>query len=40
MKNQWQKVSKREWYARGGFANSRCVRKARHGVWSYYVVWL
>lgn len=31
------RVSKRDWYASGGFANPRCFRKAaRNGAWSYF----
>lgn len=37
MKNGTLKISKREWYDLGGFANSRLFRKAdKRGVWSYY----
>jgi hypothetical protein len=31
------KLSKRAWYATGGFENSRCFRKAdRRGAWRYF----
>ena len=30
------RITKREWYARGGFANSRCWRRERRGVWQYF----
>ena len=37
MKRGWLKLSKRVWYAYGGFANPKLFRKAdKHGVWSYY----
>lgn len=29
-------ISEREFYARGGFANSRCVRVTRDGEWAYF----
>lgn len=33
------KISKREWYRLGGFANSRLYRKANKlGAWSYYYI--
>lgn len=31
------RVSKREWYARGGFRNSRCWRRQVSGVWRYFI---
>jgi len=32
------RVSKKEWYARGGFANSLCYRKqSKWGGWRYYI---
>lgn len=31
------KITKREWYARGGFRNSHLTRNAdKRGVWAYY----
>ncbi len=34
-----RRVTKREWYDLGGFANSKCFRKqARSGAWQYFVV--
>ncbi len=33
-----QRVTKREWYDLGGFANSKCFRKqARSGAWQYFI---
>jgi hypothetical protein len=37
MKNGTQKISKREWYARGGFSNPDLFRRMRGGSWSYYM---
>lgn len=38
MKSLYKKITKKEWYDLGGFANSTLFRKAnRHGVWLYYV---
>lgn len=32
-----EKLLKADWYARGGFSNPRCFRKAdKRGRWSYY----
>lgn len=31
------KVSRRYWYASGGFSNPGYFRKQRRGVWSYYI---
>lgn len=31
------KVSKRDWYLNGGFANWRCWRRMRHGAWQYFM---
>lgn len=32
------RITKREWYALGGLANSRCYRKqSKNGAWRYYV---
>jgi hypothetical protein len=37
MRNGSWKISKREWYDLGGFANSNLYRKAdKRGVWQYY----
>lgn len=30
------RISKRDWYANGGFANSRCVRVQRGRSWAYF----
>jgi len=39
MRNRGKQVTKTEWYAAGGFANSRCYRKARtDGAWRYYIL--
>lgn len=33
-----ERITKKEWYARGGFANSALFRKqSRGGAWRYYV---
>jgi len=32
----YERISKRTFYANGGFANSRCVRVTRNGSWAYY----
>lgn len=35
-----ERVSKRTWYARGGFRNSRCFRRQRKGGgWVYLYDW-
>lgn len=32
-----ERVSKKEWYGRGGFANRDCSRKqSKSGAWMYY----
>jgi hypothetical protein len=31
------RVTKREWYAAGGFRNSRCWRRQVRGSWQYYI---
>lgn len=31
------RVTKREWYEAGGFANSRCWRRQYRGSWQYYM---
>jgi hypothetical protein len=31
------RVSKRTWYAQGGFANSRCWRRQVGGSWRYFI---
>ena len=37
MKNGHAKISKKEWYLNGGFANSRCWRRQnKNGSWNYY----
>lgn len=39
-RNGVQKISKRDWQARGGLRNSALFRKAdRRGRWSYYIDW-
>jgi len=39
MRTPATRVSKSEWYAAGGFANSRCYRKAdSRGAWRYYIL--
>jgi len=36
-KRGWLKLSKRDWYAQGGFANPKLFRRAdKRGVWSYW----
>lgn len=38
MGKTYRRVTRREWYDLGGFANSRCWRRARrNGVWQYFV---
>ena len=33
------RITKNEWYARGGFANTRLFRKGRaDGAWSYWLL--
>ena len=32
------RVSKRTWYAHGGFANSRCWRRMKSGGWLYFIM--
>jgi hypothetical protein len=32
-----RRITKREWYALGGFANSKCWRRERRGVWQYFI---
>lgn len=35
-----ERISKRDWYANGGFANSRCWRRQQHNRgWLYYYRW-
>lgn len=37
MRRGVEKLSKRDWYARGGFTNSDLFRKAtKTGAWQYY----
>jgi len=31
------RITKREWYNAGGFANSKCVRIERGGSWQYWI---
>jgi hypothetical protein len=31
------RVTKRDWYANGGFRNSSCWRRQVRGVWHYYI---
>lgn len=38
MKNGRLKLSKREWYARGGFENSRLYRKHNGRCWTYWLI--
>jgi hypothetical protein len=39
MRNHYRRITKREWYDLGGFANSKLFRKANaRGVWSYYQI--
>ena len=35
--NYSRRVTKRQWYACGAWANSRCWRRQRRGVWFYYI---
>ena len=38
MRTGTMRISKREWYALGGFANSRLWRRQRkNGAWVYYM---
>lgn len=38
MKNGIEKVSRRYWYATGGFSNNNYFRRAnKRGVWSYFI---
>jgi hypothetical protein len=38
MRRNVEKISKRDWYARGGLSNPRLFRKANaRGVWAYYI---
>lgn len=30
------RITKLEWWRLGGFANPRCVRVTRRGLWAYY----
>lgn len=33
-----KRVTRKEWYAAGGFANSACWRRAdKRGVWQYFI---
>ena len=35
-----ERVSKRAWYAFGGFTNSRCFRRQHKGSgWQYLIIW-
>ena len=34
---QAARVSKRVWYANGGFSNPRCFRRMRGGAWQYFM---
>lgn len=35
-----EQVTKREWYAAGGFKNPNCYRKqSKGGGWKYYITW-
>jgi hypothetical protein len=37
--NAGTRVTKREWYDAGGFANSKCYRKAdKLGRWQYFII--
>ena len=31
------RVTKADWYSAGGFANPRCWRRERSGVWQYFI---
>jgi hypothetical protein len=31
------RVSKKDWYLNGGFANSRCWRRQVRGAWHYFM---
>lgn len=33
----YKRVTKGEWCAAGGFANSRCSRRMRNGSWQYFM---
>jgi hypothetical protein len=32
----YMKLTRRNWYNAGGFAESRCVRRMRGGAWQYF----
>jgi hypothetical protein len=32
----YKQITKREFYSRGGFSNSRCVRVQRGAGWAYF----
>lgn len=32
-----RQVTRREWYAAGGFSNPRCWRKQRGRAWCYFI---
>jgi hypothetical protein len=32
----YERISKRDFYANGGFANPRCVRVTRGSSWAYF----
>lgn len=36
MRNNSLKLSKRAWYAAGGFSNPRLYRRMRGGSWQYF----
>ncbi len=39
MKNGVEKVSKRHWYATGGFENTNYFRKHNGRNWEYFIDW-
>ena len=32
----YERISKKDFYAKGGFSNSRCVRVERGSSWAYF----
>ena len=39
MRTGSMRVTKREWYTRGGFKNPRCWRRQTGWAWNYYFRW-
>ncbi len=36
MRTGWQRMSRKAWYAEGGFANPHLTRKMRGKAWTYW----